>query len=98
MARITTHLRILRFACVKIDVAVRATSADLTGGAGRRVTVPANDRVEVRLPVSANHAGTARFQVGIASGKRADAAEISLHVWTPATTEAFATYGAVDDS
>jgi uncharacterized protein YfaS (alpha-2-macroglobulin family) len=83
---------------MKVDVAVRATNADLTDGAGRRVTVPANDRVEVRLPVSANHAGTARFQVGIASGKWADAAEISLPVWTPATTEAFATYGEVDDS
>jgi uncharacterized protein YfaS (alpha-2-macroglobulin family) len=83
---------------MRVDVAVRATNAELTDGAGRRVTVPANDRVEVRLPVSANHAGTARFQVGILSGRWADAAEISLPVWTPATTEAFATYGEIDDS
>jgi uncharacterized protein YfaS (alpha-2-macroglobulin family) len=83
---------------MKVDVAVRATNAELTDGAGRRVTVPANDRVEVRLPVSANHAGTARFQVGILSGRWADAAEINLPVWTPATTEAFATYGEIDDS
>ncbi|HKC62959.1 MAG TPA: alpha-2-macroglobulin family protein, partial [Pyrinomonadaceae bacterium] len=83
---------------MKVDVAVRATNAELTDGAGRRVTVPANDRVEVRLPAAANHAGTARFQVGISSGKWADAAEIQLPVWTPATTEAFATYGEVDDS
>ncbi|MDT4953339.1 MAG: alpha-2-macroglobulin [Acidobacteriota bacterium] len=82
---------------MRVDVAVRATNAELTDGAGRRVTVPANDRVEVRLPVSANHAGTARFQVGILSGRWADAAEISLPVWTPATTEAFATYGEIDD-
>lgn len=83
---------------MKVDVAVRATNAELTDGAGRRVTVPANDRVEVRLPVSANRAGTARFQVGIVSGKWSDAAEISLPVWTPATTEAFATYGEIDDA
>ncbi|MDQ3818661.1 MAG: hypothetical protein M3362_13420, partial [Acidobacteriota bacterium] len=38
---------------MKVDVAVRATNAELTDGAGRRVTVPANDRVEVRLPAAA---------------------------------------------
>jgi uncharacterized protein YfaS (alpha-2-macroglobulin family) len=83
---------------MQVDVAVRATNAELTDGAGRRVTVPANNRVEVRLPVSANRAGTARFQVGIVSGRWSDAAEINLPVWTPATTEAFATYGEIDDS
>src|SRR5262249_22452908 len=41
--------------------------------------------------------GTARFQIGAASGKWADAAEVSLPVWTPATTEAFATYGEIDN-
>ncbi|MCA1558312.1 MAG: hypothetical protein LC731_07220, partial [Acidobacteria bacterium] len=80
-----------------ISLAVRATNAELTDGAGRRVTVPANDRVEVRFPVAANRAGTARFQVGAVSGKWTDAAELSLPVWTPATTEAFATYGVIDE-
>ncbi len=79
-----------------VDVAVRATNAELTAGTGRRVTVPANDRVEVRFPTNASKAGTARFQIAAASGKWADAAEISLPVWTPATTEAFATYGEID--
>ena len=83
---------------MRVDVAVRATNAELTDGAGRRVTVPARDRVEVRLPASANRAGTARFQVGVVSGRWTDAAEISLPVWTPATTEAFATYGEIDSS
>ena len=83
---------------MRVDVAVRATNAELTDGAGRRVTVPPNDRVEVRIPVAANRAGTARFQVGIVSGNWSDAAEINLPVWTPATTEAFATYGEIDDS
>ncbi|MCA9514389.1 MAG: Ig-like domain-containing protein [Myxococcales bacterium] len=79
-----------------VQVAVRATNATLTAGAGRAVTVPANDRVEVRFPVAAEMAGTARFQAGAAAGAEADAAEVSLPVWTPATTEAFATYGEVD--
>src|SRR5919205_203680 len=37
-----------------VDVAVRATNAQLTEGAGRRVTIPANDRVEVRFPAAAS--------------------------------------------
>jgi alpha-2-macroglobulin len=80
-----------------VDVAVRANNAELTEGAGRRVTVPANDRVEVRFPVSAARAGTARLQIAGVSGKWTDAAEIELPVWTPATTEAFATYGEIDE-
>ncbi|MFN0108326.1 MAG: Ig-like domain-containing protein [Blastocatellia bacterium] len=79
-----------------VDVAVRASNAVLTAGAGRRVTVPANDRVEVRFPTTTSKPGTARFQIAVASGKWADAAEVNLPVWTPATTEAFATYGEVD--
>ncbi len=79
-----------------VDVAVRAKNAELTKGGGRRVTVPANDRVEVRFPASAVLAGTARFQIGAASTKWSDAAQIELPVWTPATSEAFATYGELD--
>jgi uncharacterized protein YfaS (alpha-2-macroglobulin family) len=79
-----------------VDVAVRARNATLLEGAGRRLVVAANDRAEVRFPTAAARAGTALFQVGAAAGSVADAAELSLPVWTPATTEAFATYGQVD--
>jgi alpha-2-macroglobulin len=81
---------------MQVELAMRATNAQLTAGQGRRITVPANDRVEVRFPAAAAKPGTARFQVVGASGKWSDAAEVSLPVWTPATTEAFATYGEVD--
>ncbi|MFY7952955.1 MAG: hypothetical protein ACOVT5_10635, partial [Armatimonadaceae bacterium] len=84
-------------AAMTVDVAVRASNATLTEGLGRRVRVAANDRVEVRFPATTSRPGTARFQVVAVSGKRSDAAEVSLPVWTPATTEAFATYGVVDD-
>jgi hypothetical protein len=79
-----------------VQVAVRATNAAITDGAGREVVVPANERVEVQFPAAAEMAGTARFQVLGASGKASDAAELALPVWTPATTEAFATYGVID--
>ena len=81
-----------------VDVAVRATNAVLTETSGKRVLVKANDRAEVRFPVATEKAGTARFQIAVNSGKFADAAEISLPVWTPATTEAFATYGTTDQN
>jgi len=104
-----------------VDVAIRATNAELTGGTavqpsgskgdgngtlsnspvsalGKRVLVNANSREEVRFPVSAMKAGTARFQIAVNSGTYSDAAEISLPVWTPATTEAFATYGTTDQN
>ncbi len=80
-----------------VDVAVRASNVTLSAGAGQRVTIPAHDRVEVRFPMATASAGTARFQVGAAAGKWADAAEFSLPVYTPATTEAFAVYGVVDE-
>ncbi len=56
------------------------------------MTVPARDRVEVRFPPPPNWPGRP------ASGGRglrdySDAAEVALPVYTPATSEAFATYG-----
>ena len=51
----------------------------------------------MRFPVTTASAGTARFQVAVASGKWADAASGELPVYTPATTEAFAVYGTLDE-
>jgi hypothetical protein len=82
---------------MSVEVFVRAQNATLTEGAGRRLIVAANDRAEVRFPAAAARAGTARFQVGAAAGAWADAATVSLPVWTPATAEAFATYGQIDE-
>lgn len=78
-----------------VDVAARATNLKLAVS-GLRVIVPANDRVEVRFPANADLAGTARIQIAAASGSYADAATIELPVYTPSTTEAFATYGVID--
>ena len=59
--------------------------------------VPANDRVEVRFPAATIMAGTTRIQVAATSGEYADAATVELPVYTPSTTEAFATYGVIDE-
>jgi alpha-2-macroglobulin len=80
----------------EVRVAMRAANATLSAARGYRVRVPANDRVEVRFPVRTVRAGKARFQIAAAAGRFADAANFELPVWTPATTEAFATYGQID--
>ncbi len=84
-------------AALEVDVAVRPTNARLTAGAGRRLIVPANDRAEVRFPAAADGVGEARFEVAAAAGPDADAATVTLPVWTPATTEAFAVHGTLDE-
>ena len=81
---------------MSVDVAARVANARLVGPRGLRVMVPANDRVEVRFPTAAAKPGSARFQVGAVSRYGTDASEHEIPVWTPATTEAFATYGQVD--
>jgi len=88
---------------MRVEVALQVANLNLPGAdgdavvRGLRVEVPANDRVAVRFPASTDSAGTARFQVAAVSGAYADAAVVDLPVYTPATSEAFATYGVVDE-
>jgi alpha-2-macroglobulin len=77
---------------------IDATPIDATTSAtGTLVTVPANTRIEVRFPMRADAAGTARMRIAGVSGDASDAAEIEFPVYTPATAEAFATYGVIDE-
>jgi len=95
---------------LKVSVVVRAENAKLknstpSSGAdgkaencdGTTIEVPAHDRVEVQFPARTDTIGNARFQFGAASNDLADAAEISLPVYKPATFEAFAAYGQIDN-
>lgn len=82
---------------VDVGVVVRATNATMAEPVAKKIRVAANDRVEVRFDAAADKAGKARFQVGIATGSFADASQVEVPVYTPATTEAFATYGEIDD-
>ncbi|CAM2007870.1 Ig-like domain-containing alpha-2-macroglobulin family protein [Acanthopleuribacter pedis] len=79
-----------------VDLAVEAHNAVLTAGAGRRFTVPANNRVEVRFPAQTDRAGEAFFRIAVRAGELTDAAMVTVPVWTPATSEAFAVYGEID--
>lgn len=60
--------------------------------------LPAAGRGAVHFPTRTVLAGTARFQFVCTSGTFADATEVSFPVFTPATSEAFATYGDVADA
>jgi len=82
---------------MEVNVVVEAANLSFNENVGLRVMIPANDRVEVRFPAAAEMAGTARLQIAGVSGSYSDAASVALPVYTPATTEAFATYGVVDD-
>ena len=86
---------------VVADVVLETSNLAIDDGsapaAGRTITVPADDRVEIRFPVAVADAGTARYRVSVASGDLADSSRGEFPVYTPATTEAFATYGVVDD-
>jgi uncharacterized protein YfaS (alpha-2-macroglobulin family) len=82
---------------IDVGVVVRATNATIEEPSAKRVRIPANDRAEVRFGAGTVKPGTARFQVGVGAGGFSDASQIELPVWTPATTEAFATYGEIDE-
>jgi len=81
---------------LETQILVQVSNLNLDGSQGLKVTVPANDRIEVRFPMSAAMAGSAKFRLAATSGSYADAAAGDLPVYTPATTEAFATYGVID--
>jgi uncharacterized protein YfaS (alpha-2-macroglobulin family) len=80
-----------------VEVIAAVTNLAFTQDQGVRVLVPANDRVEVRFPAETVLAGTAQVMIAAVSGDYSDAAKISLPVYTPATGEAFAVYGVVDE-
>ncbi|MFP5578586.1 MAG: alpha-2-macroglobulin family protein [Acidimicrobiia bacterium] len=82
---------------ITASVVLEAGNLTVTGPAGTLVTVPAGDRVEVRFPVAVQRAGTIRYRVTAVAGDRSDSATGELPAYTPTTTEAFATYGVVDD-
>lgn len=79
-----------------VQVALGANNLELTAAKGYTVEVPANDRVEVRFPAKTINVGQVDYQIAAATSTLNDAAIGSLPVWTPATSEAFATYGVVD--
>ncbi|CAF2888260.1 unnamed protein product [Rotaria sp. Silwood2] len=66
---------------------------------GYSIVLPPSKRAALIFPVTTIHSGTARYQFIISTPRNktsvsfGDAIELSLPVFTPATSEAFATYG-----
>ncbi|HUP20524.1 MAG TPA: carboxypeptidase-like regulatory domain-containing protein [Gemmatimonadota bacterium] len=86
-----------RDSAITAEVAVRGANVDWVGARGYRVSLPAGGRAEVRFPAITRRAGSAFFQVAAVAGSEMDAAQLAVPVRTPATMEAFATYGQVED-
>ncbi|MGN6109823.1 MAG: hypothetical protein ACTHU0_32245, partial [Kofleriaceae bacterium] len=80
-----------------IDVAVRAANLATTGPIGQRVTLAPGQRAELRFSLATVERGRAVVQTVASSGDFADATNLEIPVYEPATTESFATYGVVDD-
>ena len=90
-----------------LHAGLKATNAKLITAqnnqqvAGYAIQLQPKKRFAVLFPLSTIHSGTARFQFvvsTVANGSSAsfgDAMELSVPVFTPATSEAFATYGDV---
>jgi hypothetical protein len=79
---------------LEVRVGARATNATvITDTAGVKFTLAGSKRHAVTFPVITGMPGTARFQFFVSAPGFADAAELSVPVFTPSTSEAFATYG-----
>ena len=81
-----------------IDVAVRAANLTAIGAQGRRLVVGGGQRAEVRFDFATAGRGRAVIQTIATADATVDASQVTLPVYAPATTEAFATYGTVDDA
>ncbi|CAF1513297.1 unnamed protein product, partial [Didymodactylos carnosus] len=90
---------------LSLHVGLRASNAKLLTsetnqrGIGYSIVLQASKRVVVTFPVSTIHSGTARFQFLLTTDNNktcascSDSVELSLPVFTPATSEALSTYG-----
>ncbi|MFA7337254.1 MAG: alpha-2-macroglobulin family protein [Candidatus Obscuribacterales bacterium] len=80
---------------LKTEVALRSNNAEISEP-GKSVTVPANDRIEVRFAVKAISNGQATFQCAAKADTVSDSTEFSLPILVPASKESVATYGVID--
>ncbi|CAF4119037.1 unnamed protein product, partial [Adineta steineri] len=94
-----TDLSLLLHAGLKATNAKLITSEENQQAVGYSIQLQPSKRVAFTFPISTIHAGTARFQFIVSTAANesqtsfGDAIELSIPVFTPATSEAFATYG-----
>ncbi|MBQ7529586.1 hypothetical protein IJT10_06750 [bacterium] len=80
---------------LRTEVVYRASNLSIDNQ-GIVCLVPANTRREVRIPAKVKEVGEAQVQVAAVSGNYADSSLMKMPVYTPCTTEAFATYGSIE--
>lgn len=64
---------------------------------GVEALIPPEDRSLIHLPMTAKHTGSLEIQLSAISPEHTDSVKQSLPVLTPATREAFAVYGSVEN-
>ncbi|CAF4520745.1 unnamed protein product [Rotaria socialis] len=92
-----------------LHAGLRATNAKLLASqtnqqaVGYSIVIQPSKRAALKFPVTTIHSGIARFQFVVSTAKNETCAsfdgaiELSLPIFTPATSEAFATYGDIYD-
>ncbi|CAF1370238.1 unnamed protein product [Adineta steineri] len=94
-----TDQSLLLHAGLKATNAKLITSEENQQVVGYAIQLQPSKRAALTFPISTIHAGTARFQFIVSTAANesqtsfGDAIELSIPVFTPATSEAFATYG-----
>ncbi|MBQ7501207.1 Ig-like domain-containing protein [bacterium] len=81
---------------MQVEVAAAASNLKFCAGNGVVCEIPADSRREVRLPMEADQVGKGMVQIAAVSGSYADSHKCTIPVYTPCTTEGFATYGVCD--
>lgn len=82
-----------KFGPVRVEVHAKVQGLVLSGSATRSVEVGRNDSVEVRFPMRAESAGTARLRFDVRAEGEHDAVEVKRKVEVPGTMESVALYG-----
>eukprot|EP01091_Cochliopodium_minus_P010623 TRINITY_DN2855_c0_g1_i2.p1 TRINITY_DN2855_c0_g1~~TRINITY_DN2855_c0_g1_i2.p1 ORF type:complete len:1932 (-),score=539.22 TRINITY_DN2855_c0_g1_i2:115-5910(-) len=84
---------------LNVVIAMRCTNATIREGTGGyNFTLKPAGRINLLFPLATNYCGVARIQTVVAAGNFADSSENQVPIFTPSTSEAFATYGDVEES
>ncbi|MBI3924393.1 MAG: hypothetical protein HY319_02525 [Armatimonadetes bacterium] len=80
----------------RAKLALWAQNLELEGARGYRLELPGAGRLETRFSARATRAGLARVGLAMESSRQTDSTVVEVPVLTPASTEAFAIYGQLD--
>ena len=83
---------------LNVDVDLQTNGVELTGGAARKVQVPARGSVLVEFPARAVEAGPATFTFRVKSPKGEDSVRVTREVQLPSPVETVAGYGRTESA